>query len=347
MFVALTDVDNQHRLSMKHPDSHTQSTQHSDLEALVCEIAAREGVSLSTKHPRTFTSITTSTHRCPTSPSPSISSAPPASPAPFPLHITELSTEPNRPVVTNQSFPPHMDEDEDEVAALAQTTREQPSVYEASNSFQSRNQSVMSQSNVKNQKRQDTVVGQSEELPSLTHDLDKTDVTVQPDSAQSHYEESSNHISFVSGVGQKPNQAAGSGSTARPDHVSNVHVSLYPKATDHSSASAAKSAPPDAASGLPQQLFVTPRDPASAGSSLDEGVGSSSPPEWYHSREPERSDTFNTFQTVVAQRQATAAASTQSLIPRHTAGTATAETPGQHLKQGHERQQVICIPLLV
>ncbi|XP_047466496.1 mucin-17 [Mugil cephalus] len=62
---------------------------HQDLEAKVCEIAAREGVTLPTKPPRAFTSITISTRRRSTSPSPSTSPAP----TPGPLHLTELSTD--------------------------------------------------------------------------------------------------------------------------------------------------------------------------------------------------------------------------------------------------------------
>ncbi|XP_037833580.1 uncharacterized protein alms1 isoform X2 [Kryptolebias marmoratus] len=323
-FSTLTDMDNHHLLGTEHPESHTQlhSTLHPDLEARLCEIAAREGVTLSAKQLQTFTSITTATRRRCTSP------ALPLSSAPHSLHRTELSTGTGRPFITNQPVPPNLYEAQ--VVALAQTTnRDQPSVYEASNSFHSRDESVTSQSSIKNEKRQNTVGGQSE-------DLDKTDVTIRHDSAHSfnRFEELSNHTSSVLGVGYKARQAAGLRSTARPGHVAHIHLTLSPKATDHTSTFAAHSTPPDAPTGLPQQHFIS-RDPASAAKSPDEGVSLSGSPGWYDSREPirhqapERSDTFNLFKAVAAQRQVPAA-STQSFTPQRKTeavpGTPTAET---------------------
>lgn len=321
---------------MEHPESITQlqSTPHPHLEAQVCEIAAREGVTLSRKQFQTFTSITISTRRRSTWPSLSTSPAPPLSPAPYPLHLAELSTGPGRAIITDQPVPPNLHKDE--AVAVPQTTNggEQPSVYEASRSFYNRDQSVKSQSALKNQRTQDALGGQHEEFPPLKQGLDQTDVTIRHDHTQplSHWDELCDGPSSALGVDHKPGQAAGFGCNARPDYVSQLRLKLPPEVTDHTSTSTAHSTPPDVASGLPQQLFVIPREPASAASSPDEGVGSSSPPECCDSREPvgqrapEQTDTFNLFQT---------AASTRCFTPQHkteaATGSPTAETSGQRL----------------
>lgn len=328
------DEDNQHRLSMEHPESNTQlqCNPHTHLEAQVCEIAAREGVSLSRKQCQTFTSITISTCRRSTFPSPSTSPAPPLSPAPHPLHLTELSTGTDRPIITVQPVPSHLHEGE--AVAVPQTTNGQPSVYEASKGFYNRGQSVMSQSASKKQSRQDTLEGQYEQFPPLKQGLDQTDVpaTIRHDRAQpfSPYEELCNHPSSVLGVDHKQSLAASFGSTARPDYISHFHLKLPPTSTAYSTS-------PDVASGLPQQLFVIPKDPASAASRPDEDVGSSSLPECCDSREPvkqrapERADTLNLFKTV---RQVTAV-STQSFTSQHKTdavpGSPTAAKSGQLL----------------
>lgn len=67
--------------------SQLQNQSRPDLEAQICEIAAREGVTLTRTNLRTFTSITIASRRRSTSPSPS------ASPAPELLHLSELSTD--------------------------------------------------------------------------------------------------------------------------------------------------------------------------------------------------------------------------------------------------------------
>lgn len=335
------DVDNQHRLSMEHPESNTQlqCKPHTHLEARVCEIAAREGVSLSRKQCQTFTTITVSTRRRSTFPSPSTTPAPPFSPAPHPLHLAKLSTGTDRPIITVQPVPSHLHGGE--AVAVPQTTNGEPSVYEASKGFYNRGQSVMSQSASKKQSRQDTLEGQYDEFPPLKQGLDQTDVPskIRHDRAQpfSPYEELCNRPSSVLGVDHKQSLAAGFGYTARPDYISHLHLKLSPKVNDHTPTSTAYSTPPDVASGLPQQLFVIPKDPASAASRPDEVVGSSSLPECCDSREPvkqrapERSDTLNLFKTV---RQV-AAVSTQSFTSQHkneaVPGSPTAEKSGQLL----------------
>ncbi|XP_037550584.1 Alstrom syndrome protein 1 homolog [Nematolebias whitei] len=354
-FSTLSDEDMLHCLSMEHPESntHLKCIPHTHLEARVCEIAAREGVNLSRKQCQTFTSITISTRRRSTSSSPSTTPAPPLSPAPHPLYLSELSIGTGRPIITDQPVPPHLHEGE--AVAVPQPTNGEPSVYEASKGFYNRRQSVMSQSALKKLWRQDTLGGQYEEFPPLKQGLDQTDVpaTIRHDRAQlfSSYEEFCICPSSVLGVDHKPSQAACFGSTARPDYISHLHLKLSPKVTDHTPSSTAHSIPCDVASGLPQQLFVIPKDSSSAASSPDEGVGSSSAPECCDSREPvrqqapERSDTFNLFKPV---RQVTAV-STQSISQHKTEavpGSPTAETSAPVLLpyKPHGSEELFYIP---
>ncbi|XP_044022772.1 uncharacterized protein alms1 isoform X2 [Siniperca chuatsi] len=325
-FTALGDANNQpsqplQGLSTDLSNSSVplQNPLRPDLEARVREIAAREGVILPRTNPLALTSITIATCKRSTSPSPSLSPAPPISPAPEPLHLTELSTGAVEHPKTNGQLPPTMDKEDE-------TAREPASVFEQSSSLFNRNQNLTSQSAPGNQKRQDALGGHFEEPPTPSQALGREDVNAQDDNMQSfRRDELSVQDSSVSGVGHKAEQATGSStpeSPARTGHVSHVHLTLSPKATDHSLVAAVHSSHADAVVGLPRKEFVPLRHSSSAASSLDEGVGLSSPPEWYDTREPirqqrpERADTSTLFKTTVPQRRMTST-SPQSFTPCH------------------------------
>ncbi|KAK5615737.1 hypothetical protein CRENBAI_022775 [Crenichthys baileyi] len=304
-FSDLIDANKKLGLSMDHPDPQTQlqSILHLNLEARVCEIAAREGVKLPTKRPQTLPSIIIPTHSHSVTSSPSMSPAPPLSPASDPLHLTELSTGTVRPTSSNKSLPTN--QEEVERVPSAQTTREPPSVYDETTS----NHIATSQTAPGNQKRQDTVGGQSEEPP-----LDKQDVVVRHFSTNflNHHEEIYAQTSSFSAVGHEAKQAF------RTTHLPHVHFTLPPKTSDHTSSFAV------------HRPGATLRDPSSAVSSPDEGVGSSSPAEWYDSRKPapERSDASTVFK---APRGKGITAPSQSFAQRHGSAASlrpfTAETP--------------------
>uniref|UniRef100_UPI0037E702C8 serine-rich adhesin for platelets n=1 Tax=Semicossyphus pulcher TaxID=241346 RepID=UPI0037E702C8 len=273
-------------------DSSMQLQNHppSDLEAQVREIAAREGVTLPKTNPLALTSITIATRRRSTSasPSPSASPAPPLSPAPAMLHLTDLSTEAVRE--PKSSIPPSMEGD-DKTAS---------------------NQNLISQSAPGSTKRQDAVGGQFEEPLPSSQSLVRQDVDAKVDNSHSFRrdDEISVQDSSVSGVGHEAEQATSSSnseSPARTGHVSHVHLTLSPKATNHSSTTAVHSTHAGAVTGLPHKEFVPLRHSSSATSSPDEGVGLSSPPEWYDNREPvgqrghERADTSTLFKAAVPQ----------------------------------------------
>ncbi|MEQ2187853.1 hypothetical protein GOODEAATRI_008868, partial [Goodea atripinnis] len=305
-FSTLIDANKKLGLSMDHPDPQTQlqSILHLNLEARVCEIAAREGVKLPSKRPQTLTSIIIPTHSHSVTSSPSLSPAPPLSPASDPLHLTELPAGTVRHTSSNKSLPTN--QEEAERVPSAHTTREPPSVYDESTS----NHIATSQTAPGNQKRQDTVGGQSEEPP-----LDKQDVVVRHISTtfHNHHEEIYAQTSSFSAVGHEAKQAF------RTTHLPHVHFTLPPKASDHTSSSAV------------HHPGVTLRDPSSAVSSPDEGVGSSSPAEWYDSRKPalDRSDASTVFK---APQGKGITASSQSFAQRHGSAASptpfTAETPG-------------------
>ncbi|XP_041668480.1 uncharacterized protein alms1 [Cheilinus undulatus] len=260
-----------------------------NLEAQVREIAAREGVTLPRTNPLALTSITISTRRRSTSPSPSTSPAPPLSPALEKLHLDELTTEAG----------------EEENKA-------------------NRNQNLIPQSTSGFMKRQDTVGGQFEEAPFPLQELSEENLSNKENTqAFLRDQELSFQESSVSGVRQELEQTAGSstsGPQARTGHVSHVHVTLSPKASDPRSASALHFGHTDAVSALPQKEFIPLRRSPSAVSSSDEGVGLSSPPEWYDNREPvrhrgaERTNTSTLFKPAVSQRK-TNTTSTQSFKP--------------------------------
>lgn len=127
-------------------------------------------------------------------------------------------------------------------------------------------------------------------------------------------------VSAVSPEAQQARRSSAPESPARLSHVSHVHLTLSPKTGDHSSAPAVRAGHVDAAAGLPHKDFVSLRQT----SSPDEGVGLSSPPEWYDSREPirqrapERADTSTLFGAAVPHGRLTAT-SPRSFKPGHRA----------------------------
>ncbi len=300
-----------------------------DLEAQIREIAAREGISLPRTNPLALTSITIATRKRSTSPSPSTSPAPPFSPAPEPLNLNELSTGTVGHPEANRQLPPAMNEED-------KTTREPAPVFEPSSSLYTRNQNLTSQSTPGNQKRQGAVGGQFEEPPPPSQDLGREDVNAKDDNTQSFRrgDKLSVQDSSVSAVGHDAEQATGSSTSEPPTrtgHVSHVHLTLSPKATDHSMATVVHSSHTDAVTRLPRKEFVPLRHSSSAASSPDEGVGLSSPPEWYDTREPirqlgpGRADTSTLFKTAVPQGRMTSTSHRVVVSPR----PLTTETPGR------------------
>ncbi|XP_070698553.1 serine-rich adhesin for platelets [Pempheris klunzingeri] len=328
-FTALSDANKQtsqllQGLSTGLPDSsgQLQNPLRPDLEAQIREIAAREGVTLPRTNHLALTSITIATRRRSTSPSPSTSPAPPISPSPEPLHLTELSTGGVEQPEANRQLPPIMDEED-------KMTNEPASAFETNSSLYAGNQNLTSQSAAGSQKRQDAVGGRSQEPPPPSRALDGEDVKAKDDNSQSFRrdDELSVQDSSVSGAGHEAEQGSGSSSSESPattGQVSRVHLTLSPKAADCSSTTAVHSS--HAVTGLPRKEFVPLRHSSSAPSSPDEGVGLSSPPEWYDNREPirrrgpERADTSTLFKTVVPLGRITSTStstSTQSFTPRH------------------------------
>lgn len=332
-----TDVNNPlsqplEALSTNLPDSHMQlqSPLHRSLEVQVLEIAAREGVTLPRTNPRALTSITIATRKRSTSPSPSTSPASPISPAPDPLHLTELSTgageRPRAERCTAQKL-------EDK------TTTEPGSASEPSSRQQTLNSQVMSGS----PKRQDAVGCQCVEPPPPSQGLNREDADMKDDNTQSSLRDDDLSLQGSSVCGAHETEQATSSSTSeaptRRGHVSHVRLTLSPKATtDHSSATAAAhSSRADAVTTMPHRDFVPLRRSPSAASSPDEGVGLSSPPEWHESSEPkrqqghERVDTSSLFKAPAAPVRTTST-SKQSFTPRHRPEVSqrrlTTESPG-------------------
>lgn len=289
-------------------------------------------MTLPTKKPQVFTSITIATHRSSTSPSNS-TSPPPISPAPEPLRLTELSSGAVRTTTTDRQLT-----EEHGVDLLQTTTREQSSVHGPSNSLHSTNQNV-TQSAPANQKRQDTEGGQFEEPLPPSQGLDKVDVTVRYNSTQSFRPDSKLSASGM-GVSHALDQATGSSvveTSAHTGHSSHVDLTLPPKATDPSFTSIVYSSQADVISRLPPNECLRGTNSLSAASSPDEGVGLSSPPEWCDTREPsrqrlpERSNSSTVFKTVVPQERMTTT-SAQPFTPRERSEISTrpfnTETPG-------------------
>ncbi|XP_062253951.1 mucin-17 [Platichthys flesus] len=264
-------------------DPHRPDT----LEAQVQKIAAREGVTLPRTNPRALTSISIATCRRSTSPSPSPSPAPPISPASEPLHPSELWTADEHLKVNR---PPTQNEE--------QTTRELTSGFEPSSRLYTRKQSLDSQLLSGNQTRQDAVGGRFENPPPPIQVLNRED---QRDDLFT-WDRSGAHGA------ERTTRSSSSESPATAGHVSNVLLTLSPKAADPSLASALSSSRAGAATERPRREFVLLRHSPSTASSPDEGVGLSSPPEWYETGEPrehrgvERADTSTLFKSVVPRR---------------------------------------------
>ncbi|XP_028994020.2 uncharacterized protein alms1 isoform X2 [Betta splendens] len=239
-----------------------------DLEAQVREIAAREGVALPKTKPLAITSITIATRRRSTSPSSPTSPAPPFSPAPEPLHLAELSTGAVDQPQANWELPPTQDE-----------------YQETSQRRFTQNQTLTSGY----QERQNTFGGQFEECPLPLKDLDREDLNV--------------HKRFVSdGLGAEQSAVSTtSESPAKTGHISHVHLTLSPK--DHSLNFAPSSDAADV-TRLQRQESVPLRHVPSDPSSPDEGVGLSSPPEWFDSTKPKgQRGTAHLFKAVVTQER--------------------------------------------
>ncbi|XP_034381173.1 uncharacterized protein alms1 isoform X2 [Cyclopterus lumpus] len=243
-----------------------------NLEAQIQQIAARERVTLPRTSLQALTSITITSCRRSTSPSPSTSPAPPLSPPPELLHLSELSNRAVEHSKVNSVILPSMDGEEDEVA------RKPALAFEPSSD-------LTPLSAPGNQKRRDTVGGQLEGPPPPSLGLGREDVNAGDDNTQSFRRDNDLSVqdSSVSGVSHEAEQATGSSASepaAMTGHVSHVHLTLSPKAPDHSSAIAVRSSHVDAVAALPRKEFVPLRH-SSAASSPDEGVGLSSPAEWY------------------------------------------------------------------
>ncbi|XP_040917064.1 platelet binding protein GspB [Toxotes jaculatrix] len=310
-------------LSTHLPNSSVQlqNSLRPGLEAQVLEIAAREGVIFPRTNPRAVTSITIATRRRSASTSPSTSSASPISPAPEPLHLAELSTGAIEHLKANR--PPTQNEE-------GEASREPASVFEPSRSLYTRKQAVnFCQEGTKflsgSQKRQDAVGGRFKEPPPPSQGLNREDVNIKDDNSQSFLRDDELSIQDSSGSSAHgAEQTMGSRTSASPTrtgHVSHVHLTLSPKATDHSLATAVHPSRADAVAGLPRGEFVPLRHASSAASSLDEGVGLSSPPEWYDTREPkrqrvrERADTSTLFKAVVPTGRTTSTSKQSPAVP--------------------------------
>ncbi|KAM4540335.1 uncharacterized protein alms1 [Fundulus diaphanus] len=311
-FPTLVDANKQLGPGVDHPDppTHLQSILHLDLEARVCEIAAREGLTLPKKRPPALTSVSIPAHRHSVASSAAPSPAPPLSPASDPLHLTELSTGTVPPTSSNMSLPPNLDE-----AArvpLAQPTRQPGSVYDQSASFSTRNQEVPSVSAPGNQKRQDTVGGRSEEPPPPTQAPDEPNVAVK-------------HVS----AHPLSHQTSESNPGLRTGRLPHVHFTLLPTAAAHTSSSAV---PRPGAEAVPRQDLASPGDSSPAASSPDEGVGSSSPAERRDGRKParDRRDAPTAFKAVAPQGSGITASSGSLTQPHSSAAPRSlysAETP--------------------
>ncbi|KAM9355805.1 uncharacterized protein alms1 isoform 2-T2 [Pholidichthys leucotaenia] len=277
------------------------------LEAQVCEIAAREGVTLPIKKPQTLTSITITTRRRSTSPSPSTSPAPPFSPTPDPLHLTELSRETDQPTAAKQ-------DEEGWVASAKVTSRESPSVSERGSS------------SAHSRKRQDTLGGQYEEpLPPFQRGVLKKHESPQDfrQDNKIYVQNTSASASFVK-------------SSVTTGHVSHVHFTVSPKAPVKTVSTDVDSSHPTTTSRLPCEEFTSLRCSSTATSSPDEGVGLSSLPEWCNAKESvirhqsERSLHSSMFKTVVPKGRPTSM-STETFTPHHRSETPprtfTTETP--------------------
>lgn len=256
--------------------SQIQNLSRPDLEARIREIAAREGVSLTRTNPQPFTSVTMASRRRSTSPPPS------ASPAPEPLHLSELSTD----TVDGRSaerLPPTTEQQRNTVEAA--------SVSEPSRLLYRGSRSLNSQQNPGIQSRQDATGGHLEEALLLPEDSGtQQDTLTQTCGHEALPGCGSAHEAEEVVDPSAPEPPAPSG------HVSHVRLSLSPKSTSHSLTPLVTSPPMSPGSALAPKEVLPVRLRSSA-SSPEEGVGLASPPEWYRNTEPlgqqapEREDT--------------------------------------------------------
>lgn len=246
--------------------SQLQNLSYPGLEARIREIAAREGVSLQTNH-RAFTSITIASRK--RSPSPSSS----ASASPELLHLSELSTDD----YSDKRLPPATEEQEN-----PETSR---LLYQGS-------QSLTFQVNPGSQTRQDAIGGHLDKAVPPSEDSGQQDTDTQ---CFGRDEESS--VQFVCDPAHEAKEPAAPSTPESPAHVSHIHLTLSPKTTSHSPTPPVTSPHLDSDSA-PKELG--PVRQRSSASSPDEGVGLSSPPEWYRNTEPmrpERVDTSTLYRT--------------------------------------------------
>ncbi|XP_029900261.1 uncharacterized protein alms1 isoform X2 [Myripristis murdjan] len=313
---------------------------HLDLEAQVREIAAREGVTLPKGNPPALTSITISTCRRSTSPSPSSSPVPPLSLSSEPLHLTQLSTGADQHHAANLELPCTLGHKD----STALTPREPVSMSEPNNI---RDQNLLLSQPVPGyQERQDVIGGQYDQPPPSSQGLERDDVKLRDSNTQVSWSRDlqdadaafrsvdqqpfSSQYSAVPGVGHEVEQATGLSavdSPTRTGYVSHAHLTLSPKAPDHSPAADMQSSHTAAASRLQAKEFVPLRHSSTAASSPDEGLGSSSPLESYETREPiraeasERVSTSKSFQTTVPQGRMTSTSPQCFLPPRRLAAS--------------------------
>ncbi|KAK7904119.1 hypothetical protein WMY93_016726 [Mugilogobius chulae] len=208
------------------------------IETKIREIAAREGVSL--PNTKALTSITISTSRRSTSPSPSTSPAPSKSPASEPLHVNQLTTE-NETNQIHATLDKHEQSQHKEIVEISVETQ------------------VLNEKTTQTV-RQDTVGGHSELSPASSMNLEQE--KTKKDQSQLFKKAEATESSKVEQV------------TAKSGHVSQVRLLLSPKPMDHSSYVFSRDV------SFRQKHFVPLRHSPSTPSSPDEGVGLSSPPEW-------------------------------------------------------------------
>lgn len=328
-FARLSGVEDQlHRLNTTLSDSivKLQAPLPPDLEALVQEIAAREGVTLPRSKSQALTSITIATRRRSNSPSPSTSPAPPSlSPATEPLDLCQLSTEAIEHHAVNRELPQTVDEED--CTALTQAAPRKAASVSQPNSLYTRDQILLaSQSGMENHERKDTEGGQHEEPPIPSQGSERKDVHAKDNNTQCFIgdHEFSNKDSCVSGAGFGADQTPGSstiGSPAITGHISHVHLTLSPKTTDKSLATALQSSNIVAVPRQPLTEFVPLRH-SSVSCSPDEGVGLFSPPDLYDTREAtraqgsEKADTSMQFKPIVP-RERVISTSPQSFTSSH------------------------------
>lgn len=204
------------------------------------------------------------------------------------------------------------------------TTTEPAAGCELSSSLYLGNQTLTSQLEPEEQKRQDAVGMQVEEpaLPPMA-------LGRQEDNNTQYFRgngELSVQYPSISGP-EQVTASSTSESAGRSGHVSHVHLTLSPKATNHGLVTAVHSSLIDGVMEVPPEEIVL----SSAASSLDAGVGSSSPLEWYDNREliRQRVDTTTLYKTTVPHRRMTS----QSFTPNHRAVVSsrslTAKSPGR------------------